>query len=151
MINYPKTLNYDGADVSRPIPGEKQVKNNAGGYVYEISPLNQVQRFCIIGSCGGTYYVNETKHTENNAKNIINLIKNDNGQDVFDIAYDVIERALSSKVDHSLFVMALCVKYGDIKLRKCVYGKLNTICKTASHLFMFVNYVKSMKIGRAHV
>lgn len=149
MINYPKTINYGGADVSKPIPGEKQVKNNAGGYVYEISPLKQVQRFCIIGSCGGTYYVNETKHTEDNVKNIINFIKGNNGQDVFDIAHDVIDRALSSKVDHSLFVIALCVKYGDTKLRKQVYNKLNSICKTASHLFMFVNYVKSMRgIGR---
>lgn len=149
MINYPNTLNFNGADVSKPIPGENQVKNNAGGYVYKIAPLDHAKRFCIIGSETGTYYVDNVTHTEDSAKNIISLINNGQGADVVNLALDVIKNGLSPKVDHSLFVLALCVKYGDQNIRKLVYSNLSTFCNIATHLFMFVNYVKSMRgIGR---
>lgn len=149
MIKYPTILNADGADVQKPMMGENQVKNNAGGYVYEISPLEQVKRFCIIGSEGGTYYVDEVTLTEENAKNTVDLIKSGKGREVFDIAFEVIKKGLSNKVDHSLFVLALCVKYGDKNVRSLVYSNLNEICNIATHLFMFVSYVKSMRgIGR---
>lgn len=36
-----------------------QVKNNAGSYVFEISPVEQLRRFLILGTDGGTYYQSE--------------------------------------------------------------------------------------------
>jgi 60 kDa SS-A/Ro ribonucleoprotein len=40
-----------------PVPGT--VQNNAGGFVYQIDKWEQFDRFLILGSEGGTYYVNE--------------------------------------------------------------------------------------------
>ena len=33
-----------------------QVRNNAGGYAYLIDPKQQLDRFLILGTEGGTYY-----------------------------------------------------------------------------------------------
>ena len=53
---------------SEPIIGENMIKNNAGGYVYELDKFEQLNRFLIIGTEGGTYYVGEGKLTKDNAK-----------------------------------------------------------------------------------
>jgi 60 kDa SS-A/Ro ribonucleoprotein len=64
---------------SEPIPGEEavQVKNNAGGFVYSLSPLKLLERFLILGSEGGSYYVTEKKLTADNAKNAQALFNGD--------------------------------------------------------------------------
>ena len=150
MIKYPKINNFGGANVQQPLPGENMVKNNAGGYVYKISDMEEVKRFCIIGTMNGTFYISETKHTTNNTNKIIDLIKNGKGNNVYDVAMNVIINNLAYKIDHSLFVLALCATYGDIKLRSKVFNSLSIFCNIPTHLFMFVNYVKSMRgVGRS--
>jgi len=52
---------------SEPIPGSDQVENDAGGYVYSLDDWKRLDRFLILGSEGGTYYVRETRFTFENA------------------------------------------------------------------------------------
>lgn len=54
-----------------------QIKNDAGGFVFEVSKWIMLERFLILGSEGGTYYVTEQKLTRDNAKNVIECIKED--------------------------------------------------------------------------
>ena len=46
---------------------ERQVKNNAGGFVFAIDDWARLDRFLILGAEGGTYYVSERKLTQENA------------------------------------------------------------------------------------
>ena len=50
-----------------PIPGANQVPNSAGGYAWELDDWARLDRFLILGSEGGTYYVSERKLTKDNA------------------------------------------------------------------------------------
>jgi 60 kDa SS-A/Ro ribonucleoprotein len=46
-----------------PIPGETQVLNSAGGYVYEIDKWDRLNRFLILGTEGG-----RVEHTTSKSK-----------------------------------------------------------------------------------
>ena len=64
---------------SEPILGRESemVKNNAGGYVFQIDAFARLDRFLILGSEGGTYYAQERPLTLENAQNIMDLVKSD--------------------------------------------------------------------------
>ena len=53
---------------SQPIPGSGQVANNAGGVAWQLDDWKRLDRFLILGSAGGTYYVNERQLTKQNAE-----------------------------------------------------------------------------------
>ncbi|CAM3551661.1 TROVE domain-containing protein [Deinococcus frigens] len=41
----------------------RQVRNNAGGFVYTVSDEGRLTRFLVLGTDGGTFYAAERKHT----------------------------------------------------------------------------------------
>ena len=44
---------------NQPVHGRNdQVKNSAGGFVFEISDAERLRRFLILGTDAGTYYTN---------------------------------------------------------------------------------------------
>ena len=45
---------------------ERQVKNNAGGLVYNVDNITRLERFLILGTVGGTYYAKERDLTKDN-------------------------------------------------------------------------------------
>ena len=51
---------------SRPLPG--MVPNNAGGFAYRADDWTRLDRFLILGTEGGTYYVGEATLTLQNAE-----------------------------------------------------------------------------------
>ncbi|MCB1083662.1 MAG: hypothetical protein KDK61_05090, partial [Simkania sp.] len=51
--------------------------NNAGGYSFELDRWQKLDRFLILGTEGGTYYVTERKLTQANAKNVQVCIQTD--------------------------------------------------------------------------
>ncbi len=56
--------NYKNIIMEGIIPLSKnETINNAGGIVFRINHWKQLNRFLIIGSEGGTYYVKEKKLT----------------------------------------------------------------------------------------
>jgi len=61
----------------RALTGEKQVQNSAGGFVYAVDEWMLLDRFLILGSESGTYYIGETKLTLEHAENVVNLVRKD--------------------------------------------------------------------------
>ncbi len=59
------------------ISGSKQVKNNAGGYVYKLDEWAMLDRFLVLGSESGTYYTSERSLTKDNANNVLECINAD--------------------------------------------------------------------------
>lgn len=49
----------------RPLPG--QIRNNTGGYSHGLDEWARLDRFLLLGSEGGTYYVGERALTRDNA------------------------------------------------------------------------------------
>ncbi|NBY41766.1 MAG: TROVE domain-containing protein [Verrucomicrobia bacterium] len=70
-------LNSTETPQSLPIPGRDMVENNAGGFVFKLDEWKQLERFLILGTEGGTFYVSEKKLTADNANKVILLLKKD--------------------------------------------------------------------------
>jgi cell division initiation protein len=60
---------------TKPLPGTTQVPNNGGGYAWQITPWQQLERFLILGTEGGTYYTSEKALTVENANRENSLLR----------------------------------------------------------------------------
>jgi len=142
-MNYAGLLN--NTPQTRPLVNHPEmVKNNAGGYGFQITPQQQLERFLLIGSEGGTFYTGEQKLTEDNARSIIQYIKT-NGMSVVKTVLDFNFQNRAPKMDTLLFVLALCCTHGDQETKQYSYNSVITCCKTATHLFTFVSQVNQMR------
>lgn len=121
-----------------------QVKNEAGGYSFEIDELMKLKRFLVIGTEGGHYYVNEKKMTKNSLTNIKKLIKKD-GTAVVDTVVNVSHEGLAQKNDQALFVLAMCASCPDENTRSYALANLNKVARIGTHLFTFTTYVDQMR------
>jgi 60 kDa SS-A/Ro ribonucleoprotein len=129
---------------SRPIPGREMVPNNAGGYAFKLDDWERLNRFLIIGSTGGTYYVGQTKLTEQNADTIIRCIKAD-GPRVARAAHEVNILNKAPKTDQQLFVLALCLKHGDLETRREVVRVAKDMLRTGTHLLHLTAMIDGLK------
>jgi 60 kDa SS-A/Ro ribonucleoprotein len=128
---------------SQPIPGSTQVANSAGGYSYEVSPWTRLNRFLILGSEGGTYYISEQKLTVDNAKNVIDCIKAD-GPKVVQTIVDVSLEGRAYRNDPAIFALALCCAHGDEATRKAAYASITKVCRIGTHLFHFAQAIQDL-------
>lgn len=129
----------------QPIFGRTDMaKNNAGGYGFEITPQERLERFLLIGSEGGTYYVGEQKLTEENAQSILKLLKTD-GIKVVDTVVDFAVNKRAPKADAGLFVLALAASFGDQQTKNAAYQAVSTVAGYSTHLFTFLANVQNLR------
>lgn len=134
--------------VKTPIPqteslNEKQVKNNAGGFVYQISELQYLQRFLILGTEGGTYYQSERDLTKENVANIIKCLK-DHPKESLDLIVDVSNRGRAPKNSPAIFALALACKHSASSE---AYDAIVKVCRIGTHLFEFCSYIQALEKG----
>lgn len=118
-----------------------QVKNNAGGFVYQVTPWQQLQRFLILGSEGNTYYVGEQKLTRENTQNLIACVAED-GKRVVDMAVAVSKEGRAPKNDPALFALAAAAKLGDEETRKYANAKVAEVARIGTHLLHYASFIE---------
>ena len=156
MSNYTKTLaGAIGATQATPqtqaIPGRESemAKNNAGGVSFVVSPWDQLDRFLILGTEGGTYYVDEQKLTKQNAQNVMRLIAED-GVRVVNRVVEISDAGRAPKNDPALFVLALASADDNEATRKAALAALPKVARIGTHLFHFAAFVDGLRgWGRA--
>ncbi len=129
---------------SHPIPNSNQVPNSAGGYSWQLDIWGQLQRFLILGSEGGTYYIKQQQLTAENATSVIAAIQED-GLRVVDEVIAISDSGRAAKNDTAIFVLALCASIGDDMTRKAALSAIPKVCRIGTHLFTFAEYVKGMR------
>ncbi len=127
-----------------PIPGRDMVENNAGGFVFKLDEWKQLERFLILGSEGGTYYVSEKKLTADNANKVLLLLKKD-GVKVVEKTVEVMKSGRAPKPDVAIFVLALAAAKGDDATRKAALAAVPSALKTGTHLLKFVDTVNGLR------
>lgn len=123
---------------------ENQKKNNAGGYSFVISPWDQLDRFLILGSEGGTYYTSEKQLTIENCKSIQKLIAED-GVRVVNRVVEISEQGRAPKNDPAIFILAMCAGSSEQAVRAASYAALPKVCRIGTHLFHFARDVKQFR------
>src|SRR5574343_556953 len=101
-------LNPKATTQSQAIKGREtdMAKNNAGGFSFVMDKWGQFDRFIIMGTEGGSYYVGEKKLTLANAKNVIACIK-ENGKRAVDRIVEISDQGRAMKNDPAIFALSL--------------------------------------------
>lgn len=129
---------------SIPIPGAGQVPNSAGGFAWQLDDWGRLDRFLVLGSEGGTYYIAERQLTVENAEAVQRCIKADGLRTVQRIV-EISEAGRAPKNDPALFSLAMAASFGDPGVRKAALESLPRVARTGTHLFHFMQYVDGMR------
>lgn len=130
---------------NQPVPGRNdQVKNSAGGFVFEISDAERLRRFLILGTDAGTYYTNAADLTRANAEVPIRMAL-DEPDTLLSTILDVSLRGAAPKQNATLFALAIACSFGDLDFRQKALAALPKIARTGTHLFIFARYVEQFR------
>ncbi len=129
---------------NQAIPGSAQVRNSAGGFAWKITPWQKLDRFLILGSEGGTYYIGENKLTVQHAENLIELVKSD-GEKVVARITEISKSGRAPKNDAAIFGLAMAATYDDVPVRQAAFEAVPVVCRTGTHLFQFVAETEAIR------
>ena len=121
---------------------ERQVKNNAGGYVYKLEPLDVVRRFLILGVEGNTFYKSGKALARENAQTILSVAKA-HPKELVDLIVEVSVNGLAPKQDATLFALAAASSVPEAF--PYVRDAFRNVVRTGTHLFTFVGYASQFR------
>ena len=143
------TKPYDGHGTrvtpqDRIIPGSQQVANSAGGFAFALDNWGRLDRFLVLGTEGGTYYVGEQKLTADNAANLLRCVKED-GPRVVRRAVEISVSGRAPKNDPAIFALAACIGLGDTRTKQLAAESLSDVCRIGTHLFHFAQFAEQFR------
>jgi 60 kDa SS-A/Ro ribonucleoprotein len=118
--------------------------SSAGGAVFTVDDWTQMERFLVLGTEAGTYYVKSGELTKQNAIATLKCLKQDHKRAI-QMIVDVSEQNRSYKPNSTLFALALATAIDDLSTRKLAFEVLPRVARTATHLFTFVSYMQSFR------
>lgn len=126
-----------------------QVPNSAGGFAWQIDCWEQLRRFLILGSEGGSYYASEHDLTRESIAGVEAAITAD-GTRAVEMIVDVSHRGLAPRNDPAIYALALAASVDDLATRTAALDALPKVCRIGTHLFKFNAFVEERRgRGRA--
>jgi 60 kDa SS-A/Ro ribonucleoprotein len=128
-----------------PIPGrEAEMKrNNSGAFTFTLDHFGVLDRFLMIGSESAGYYVGSKETTKMSFDVTKRCIKEDGVRVVNRIVeYSLAGRA--PKNDPAVVALSLAAVYGDPVTVAAAYDALPKVCRTGTHLFLFVSMLDAL-------
>jgi len=127
------------------IPGREadMAENNAGGFTFKLDKWEQLRRFLILGTEGGTYYVSERKLTAENTIVVDACIAEDGIRTVNEII-SISTNGLAPKNTQAIYALAVAASADDPAVRTMATGAIDEVCRTGTHLYQFTDFVQSL-------
>lgn len=122
----------------------RQQENNAGGFSFVVDDWMRLERFLVLGSDGGTYYVQERELTKQNAACVERCLAADAKRTIDTIVRISVE-GRAPKNDPAIFALALAAAHPDQAARKLALEALPKVCRIGTHLFSFAACVNEMR------
>lgn len=129
---------------SQPSVGKRMVRNNSGAYVFQLGDFDALQRFLLLGTEGGSFYLSEKQLTADAAKKTIACIAQD-GRKAVDMIVAISDAGRAPKNDPAIFALALAAADSNPDTRTYALSKLHLVCRIPTHLFHFVTYVQQFR------
>lgn len=127
----------------------RQVRNAAGGFTFEVTPVQRLRRFLTLGVDGGTYYATAPDLARNNAQVVVDMARSDGFTLVTEIVA-VSQAGRAPRNQPALFALAIAMSHGDVDTRRAAAEALPQVARTGTHLMEFNAYVKQFR-GRGRV
>ena len=125
----------------------RQAQNNAGGYAFMLDDWRRLERFLILGSDSNTYYQKARDLTRENAK-CVERCWTENHLRTSQVIRDISLAGRAPKNDAAIFALALGALNSDMRTRQAALDAVQVVCRTATHLFQFVDCAKALGKGR---
>lgn len=129
---------------AEPIPGTTQVADSAGGYAWAVDHWARLDRFLVLGSEGGTFYIDERPLTRENATAVQECLAED-GARVVRRVVEICDGGRAAKNDPALFVLAMAAAAEDASTRAAALEALPVVARTGTHLFHWLQYVNAFR------
>lgn len=126
------------------ILGSDQVRNSAGGFAWKVSDWQRLDRFLVLGTECGTFYIGERALTLENAQALLRVIEADGARVVRRIV-EISAAGRAPKNDPALFAFAVASAKGDAQTRKAALEALPKVARTGTHLLHFAQYVEGFR------
>lgn len=122
---------------TEPIPGREEAmsKNSAGGYSFALDNWKKLERFLILGSEGGTYYIEERELTKQNMANVDACIK-ESPMKVAGIVENISVTGRAFKNDPAEYVLARLIATGG-EARIWGFKMIGAVIRTGRTLLEF--------------
>jgi 60 kDa SS-A/Ro ribonucleoprotein len=130
---------------TEPIPGAGQMLNNAGGFSWAVDDKTRLNRFLILGSASGTYYIGERELTRQNLEVVERMVKGGQGHEVINSIVEISYDGRAASNDPALFALAFCAAADDLEVRRHALSALSEVARTGTHLLHFVAYCKQFR------
>lgn len=135
--------------IVRNIPGQMVpepglVQNNAGGFVYAVDEWTRLDRFLILGSDAGTYYVGEQKATADNMGAVKVCLGLDPARTIGRIV-EISKEGRAPKNDPAIFALAMAAASDREAVRRIAMSAIPEVCRTGTHIFTFADCVQSLR------
>lgn len=141
MFKFTKLFATKATPQREPIPGSTQAPNSAGGFTWRVDDWARLDRFLILGSEGGTFYIAERTLTIENAGAVRRCIAADGLRTVERIAA-ISGAGRAPTNDPAIFALAMAAKLGDEPTRRAAYAALPNVCRIGTHLMHFADYAQ---------
>ncbi|SNY76018.1 SS-A/Ro ribonucleoprotein [Nocardia amikacinitolerans] len=122
----------------------RQVRNNAGGFGFEVTPEVRLRRFLTLGTDGGTYYARAAELTKENAEVVLDFARNRTDELVAEVVA-ISTAGGAPKQNPALFALAAAASLGDVDGRRTALDALPLVARTGTHLFLFARYVEQFR------
>lgn len=122
----------------------RQVKNNAGGYTFQINDEQRLRRFLVLGTDSGTYYTSASDLTADNGKFVVELAQRDHDM-LRRVIKDVSLGGKAPKQNATLFALAIAASFGTDEDKRAALDMLPQIARTGTHLFQFTEYIENFR------
>lgn len=129
-----------------PAVADRQTRNAAGGYAFQVSDETKIHRFLTLGTTGGTYYTGERELTKANAEAVLAAAQD--SERVLWLVQQIAEISTAGrapKQNPAIFALAVVAGLGDERARKAALTVLPDVCRTGTHLFQFATYVEQFR------
>ena len=135
----------------KPVPqseplNERQVQNAAGGFVFAIDDWGRLDRFLILGSDAPTYYQTAKALTKENAACVTRCWTADPGRTADRIA-EISNSGRAPKNDPAIYALAMGASHANQEARRAALATVPDVCRTSTHLFMFVDLCRVLGRG----
>lgn len=121
----------------------RQIQNNTGGFVYEIDDKSRLERFLILGTDGGTYYVSEQDLTAQNVSWLEKLIQRSPDL-ILDVIFDVSTNGRAYRNTAAIFVLAMILNHGDDEAKARAVAITPQIARTATMVYDLAKFIDGL-------
>ncbi|UUG69427.1 Ro-like RNA binding protein [Streptomyces phage Sham] len=120
-----------------------EVKNNTGGFVFKVDDKSRLERFLILGTDKGTYYVGEQDLTKQNVDVLNRMMKADIEAYVKTIV-EVSSAGRALKNDPAIFALAYAMASDDVKNKAAVRAAVPLVARTSTHLYRYGKFIDAL-------